>query len=234
MQSGSAIFYLLKKTLRGTVSLDVFDVEFPNSSDVEKIESFSIDEQKSLEHSAKASDDINYIGITLCLYIGIRIGELCGLLWKDVDFENQSIHVRRTIQRIKSTKSDSKTEITSLEYLGDTPERIIPLPQFILSLLEEHQSNSANDYIISRSGKPIEPRNMQYRFKQLLKNANVSSKGFHATRHTFAIRALENGFDIKTLSEILGHSSPVVTLKSYSHVLSENKRQSMESLIALL
>ena len=228
-----SIFYLLKNALKGKVSLDVFDVELPNSSDTEKIESFSINEQKSLEHSAKGSDDINYIGITLCLYTGIRIGELCGLLWKDVDFENHSIHVRRTIQRIKSTNSDSKTELTSLEYQGDAPERVIPLPNFIMTLLKEYQSNSENDYIISRGGKPIEPRNMQYRFKRLLKDANVSPKGFHATRHTFAIRALENGFDIKTLSEILGHVSPIVTLKSYSHILSEDKRRSMESLVAL-
>jgi len=228
-----SIFYLIKNALKGQVSLDVFVVEFPNDSNADEIESFSINEQKSLELSAKASDNINYVGITLCLYTGIRIGELCGLLWKDVDFENQSIHIRRTIQRIKSAKSDSKTEITSLEYHGDTPERIIPLPQFILSLLEEHQSNSVNDYIISGSDKPIEPRNMQYRFKRLLKNANVSPRGFNATRHTFAIRALENGFDIKTLSEILGHASPLVTLARYSHVLSESKRSSMESLVPL-
>jgi len=155
------------------------------------------------------------------------------LLWKDVDFENQSIHVRRTIQRIKSTTGDSKTELTSLEYHGNTPERVIPLPQFIMTLLKDYKSISENDYIISRGDKPIEPRNMQYHFKRLLENANVSQRGFRATRHTFAIRALESGFDIKTLSEILGHASPVVTLKSYSHMLSESKQRSMESLVAL-
>ncbi|MCL1883797.1 MAG: site-specific integrase [Defluviitaleaceae bacterium] len=215
-----SIFIFLKSGLHGAFHQeDIFAVKLPRRVPRE-VEVLSVSEQKRMESVAKASDNINRVGIILCLYTGIRVGELCGLMWGDIDFERRLLYVRRTMQRIKCFDGATKTEIASLTPKSDTSRRSIPLPEFLIALLKAHKESSDSTYVISRNGKPIEPRNMQYRLRRLLITANVRQVNFHAaTRHTFATRALESGFDIKTLSEILGHSSAVITLKKYAHTL---------------
>jgi integrase len=210
----------------------MFAVKFPRQV-TNEVEVLSFDEQKRLETVANKSNITDRLGIILCLYTGIRIGELCGLMWRDIDFDSCLLYVRRTIQRIKSVDGASKTEVACLSPKSNTSRRSIPLAGFLVSLLKEHQHFAVGSYVISRGNKPIEPRNMQYRFKRLLSIADIRPVNFHSTRHTFATRALESGFDIKTLSEILGHSSAVVTLRKYAHVLDEHKRRKMESLSVL-
>jgi len=228
-----AVYCLLKKSLKNIVHCeDAFTVKFPRII-TREIEVLSIDEQKRLENAARASDSINQIGITLCLYTGVRVGELCGIQWLDVDFERRVLHVRRTIQRINCVDGrDRRTIVTSSAPKSGASQRSIPLPGFLVSLLNEHRKTSTSKHMISHAdGKPLEPRNMQHRFKRLLNLADVRDVNFHVTRHTFATRALESGFDIKSLSEILGHASVLVTLKKYAHTLDEHKRRNMESLI---
>ncbi|MCL1878121.1 MAG: site-specific integrase [Defluviitaleaceae bacterium] len=229
-----SVFNFLKNGLRSAFHQDeIFSVKLPKSIPAE-VAVLSVDEQKRLESVAKSSDSINRVGIILCLYTGIRIGELCGLFWTDIDFDRRMLYVRRTLQRIKNADGTTKTEIACLTPKSNSSHRSIPLPEFLISLLKEHRETSTCTYVISRNENPIEPRNMQYRLKKLLIVAEIKSVNFHAaTRHTFATRALENGFDIKTLSEILGHSSAVITLKKYAHSMDEHKRKSMESLAAL-
>jgi integrase len=227
-----SVFCFLKNGLHGVHPYDVFSVKIPKRVSNE-VEVLSVDEQKRLEEAAKASDDINRIGVILCLYTGLRVGELCGLMWSDIDFERRLLHVRRTSQRVKNTEGTAKTKVTFLKPKSGTSQRSIPLPGFLIALLDEHLKDSSGEYVISRDGASIEPRNIQYRFKKLLASAKVKDVNFHTTRHTFATRALESGFDVKTLSEILGHASAAVTLKKYAHTMDEHKRRSMESLAAL-
>jgi integrase len=235
-----SVFCFLKNGLTAAFSQDIFNVKMPKRV-IKEAEVLSVDEQKRLESAVKASDDINCISVTLCLYTGLRIGELCGLTWGDIDFERRLLHVRRTIQRIKNFDYDDtlvgsfKTKVTCLIPKSGTSQRSIPLPGFLITLLNEHRGKAyvENGYVISRNGNSIEPRNLQHRFQKLLVDANVKQVNFHTTRHTFATRALENGFDVKTLSEILGHSSATVTLNKYAHTLDEHKRRSMESLAAV-
>jgi integrase len=212
---------------------NLFDVSLPKFKP-EPVAVLSTSEQQRLELAARNSDAIDCIGVTLCLYTGIRIGELCGLMWSDIDFDRDRLHIRRTIQRIKNFgDGDNKTTLTELSPKSDSSAREIPLPGFLVELLREHQTVKGSGYVISRDGKPIEPRNMQDRFKKLLLTADIKQVNFHTTRHTFATRALENGFDVKTLSEILGHSSATVTLNRYAHCVDEHKRKCMESLTAV-
>jgi len=227
-----SIFTFLKKGLEGTAEASAFQVCLPKQYSP-KIEALSINEQKRLEAAVESSDDTNRVGIILCLYTGIRVGELCGLMWQDIDFDTKKLYIRRTIQRIKCMDNDAKTRITLLSPKSISSQRTIPLPGFLLATLKEHRKKSRSEYILSKDGYAIEPRVMQYRFQQLLKLAMVKPRSFHITRHSFAVRALESGFDIKTLSEILGHSTPIVTLKKYTHVMDEHKRESMESLVAV-
>jgi len=100
--------------------------------------------------------------------------------------------------------------------------REIPIPDCVIKLLDTY-ANSDDTYILSGSGKPIEPRTMQYRFANILKNANLPSVHYHSLRHLFATNCIEVGFDVKTLSEILGHSSVEITLNRYVHSSIERK-----------
>jgi integrase len=146
------------------------------------------------------------------------------------------LHVHRTVQRIKNTEGDGdkKTKVVCLTPKSRASERKIPLPDFIAEFLKEHKEAASSEYVVSLNGCRLEPRAVQRRFKRLLVCAEIKDVNFHAgTRHTFATRALEKGFDIKTLSEILGHSSVTFTLIKYAHVLDEHKRRNMELLASL-
>jgi len=222
-----SVFSFLKAGIKSSGG-DVFSVKLPKKPK-SSVEYFSLDEQKRLETAAKASCDLDYLAVTLCLYTGVRIGELCGLLWSDIDFECRVLRVRRTMQRIRSD-GEAKTELALLTPKTETSTRDIPLPDFLLDLLKEQHGASACSYVLSANGKAVEPRTVQRRFKRLLATAEVKDVCWHTTRHTFATRALENGFDIKSLSEILGHGSAMVTLNKYAHALDEHKRGCMNGL----
>jgi integrase len=104
------------------------------------------------------------------------------------------------------------------------------MPDFIAEALQRY---SPQGFIVSDNEMPLEPRTLQYRFKKLLSRSGLRNINFHSTRHTFAARALENGFDVKTLSEIMGHSSASITLSKYAHISDECKRRHMESLVGV-
>ena len=156
------------------------------------------------------------LGIMLAMTTGIRIGELCALQWKDIDFEKRTLTVRKTIQRIQTHSKMRKTKLIMTEPKSETSKRCIPLPESVLSLLCRFKGND-DFYICSGKEKPVEPRTMQYRFAKILKNVNLPSVHFHALRHMFASECVKLGFDIKALSELLGHSSVRITLERYVH-----------------
>lgn len=223
-------FSFLRAGLK-TVGYTAVAVKLPKKSKT-IVEYLSIDEQKRLESAAKTSGSLDFLTVTLCLYTGLRVGEASGLFWSDIDYERRLLKVRRTMQRIESDGT-TKTEIALLPPKTPSSARDIPLPNFLLALLREHQAKSNSDYVLSARGKFVEPRTLQRRFKKLLIAANVKEVNFHATRHTFATRALENGFDVKSLSEIMGHRSAMVTLTKYAHALDKQKRSCMEGLSAV-
>jgi integrase len=234
-----AVFQFMKSGIVETVDNKLIHETFKNirfpSRPAREIKVFSTDEQGRLEAAAKSAGGNNYIGVILSLYTGIRLGELCGLMWQDIDFECRVLHVNRTMQRISDdTDSDTKTKLIFLSPKSRTSARSIPLPVFLVSLLARHRQENGGLYVLSHDGKPIEPRAFQYRFKTLLKSAKLKPVNAHICRHTFSVRALENGFDVKTLSEILGHASAAVTLNVYAHSLDEHKRMRMESLSLLV
>ena len=169
--------------------------------------------------------------VILSLYTGLRVGEVCGLMWGDIDFEKNILTVRRTVQRIRYGIHGTKLVI-------DTPKsrssyRTIPIPTFIMKLLRDSRSN--NDfYVLSNSTVIIEPRTLQRRFKAILKKANLPSVGYHCLRHMFATNSLQAGFDVKTLSEVLGHASVETTLNRYVHTSMERKKACMSLLESIM
>ena len=190
----------------------------------------TLQEQKMLEQAA--SGDRDGFAILLAIYTGLRVGEICALTWDDVDLTNGVIYVSRTIRRIQchAPEAEKKTALVTGSVKSLRSARAIPLPANVLQLFKEHKNTSLDEYVFIYNGHPLEPRILQYRFKALLKKAGLSNINFHALRHTFATRCMELSFDIKTLSEILGHASAKMTLDRYGHSQIEHKRTAMKML----
>lgn len=196
-----------------------------------KVECFSSVEQKRIE-SYVLKGNPKLFGIVLCLYTGVRIGELLALEWTDIDLSKSELYINKTCH-------DGKDKNGVFTRIVDTPKtassiRTIPLPRQIIPLLREIKKNSHSIYVISNGEKPIAIRSYQRSFELILKKLNIPHRGFHSLRHTFATRALECGMDVKTLSEILGHKNPTVTLNRYAHSLMEHKKEMMNKLGKLL
>jgi len=137
-----SVFNILKASV-----LKTFNVKFPRRTK-KSVEFLTVDEQKRIEQAAKNRNSTDYIAIMLCLYTGVRIGEVCGLRWTDISFERKSLQINRTIQRIRSN-GNNKTEIAFLAPKSDTSERVIPLPDFLLDILREHKALSKTECVIS-------------------------------------------------------------------------------------
>lgn len=193
----------------------------------------SRDEQRRLMRVLSTNIDRYKLGVILSLYTGLRIGELCALKWKNIDLENAVLTVNETLQRIRSdTKESAKTKIVITPPKSEKSVREIPLPLFIVSIAKSFYT-SPDDFVLSgQPDKFVEPRVMQYRFKKYVKEAEIGDANFHALRHTFATRCVECGFEIKSLSEILGHAGVAITLNRYVHSSMDLKRQNMNKLEA--
>ena len=164
------------------------------------------------------------IALLLCLYTGLRLGELCALKWADLDFKNMSITVNGTVQRIAVQDHLTKTILLEAAPKSESSRRTIPLTAEISELLARLKKDSP--YVFGGI-KPLEPRTMQYRYKKLLRETGVDERNFHILRHTFATNCIENGMDVKTLSEILGHSDVKITLNRYVHPTMDSKRKQL-------
>jgi len=186
-------------------------------------------EQADLQQYIAENQNQTTLGIALSMSTGIRIGELCALQWKDIDLEKRILTVSKTMQRIQIQNAVTKTKLIITEPKSESSKRSIPIPECIMDFLKKLKGNS-EEYVLSNSNNPIEPRTMQYRFQKILKNVNLPSVHFHALRHIFATTCVKLGFDIKTLSELLGHSSVEITLNRYVHSDFEQKRAYMKRL----
>ena len=191
------------------------------------VECFSLKEQKQIEQAVLNSKKDKLFGILLCLYSGLRIGELIALQWSDIDFVKGVLTVSKSCH-------DGKGGLVIDEPKTANSRRLIPLPKQLLPILKDVKKRSDSPFVVSANGKPVSVRSYQRSFELLLKRLNIPHKGFHSLRHTFATRALECGMDVKTLSEILGHKNPTVTLNRYAHSLMEHKADMMNRLGKLL
>ena len=194
------------------------------------IDVFSKEEQRLIEHTLNIQETPNDIGILICLYTGLRIGEVCGLKWDDINFQSNKLYVNRTIQRMSV---DGKSQLVELPPKSESSCRDVHVPIFLMEYLKDAKSIAANAYVLSLNSHVMDPRSYQNQYKRILEKCGVKYRHFHSLRHTFSVRALELGFDIKTLSEILGHSDATITMQRYAHSLDEHKRISMEKLAIL-
>lgn len=182
-------------------------------------------EQRLLETYLLNGVDVYKLGILVCLYTGLRIGEICALPTASINLEKKSISVTQTVQRIKIDNSTKKTELRVSEPKTFSSKREIPICDYLLNLLRQHMPDSK--YFLGN--KPYEPRTYQYKLKKYFEHISIDNKHFHTLRHTFATNCIENGMDAKCLSEILGHSDVKTTLNRYVHPSFENKIKQINS-----
>ena len=189
----------------------------------------SVSEQQVLLHFLFSQDNIFSFGILFALYTGLRIGELCALKWEDIS-ENK-IHVNKTMQRLKG--DSEKTEIMILPPKTSSSDRVIPITAALLPIIEKYRKK--NGYVlIQANGKFTEPRLLQNKFAKYISACGIQNAHFHTLRHTFATRCIESGMDVKSLSEILGHSDVKTTLNKYVHSSFELKQNSIDKLSLMI
>lgn len=194
----------------------------------------SIDEQQRLSRYLRENLSACFLGILLCLYTGLRIGEICALRWKNICIREQYLYVRHTMQRIQVEGGEKKTEVVIQSPKSDCSIRKIPIPDEMLQLLIPFRAQDEAFLLTGLVYRFMEPRNLENRFKEVARECGISDVNFHALRHTFATRCVELGFDIKSLSEILGHASVNITLNRYVHPSMELKQKNMNKLSDLL
>lgn len=196
------------------------------------VQTLTLNEQRILEQYPRTDTDLKKIGVLVCLYMGLRIGEICALKWENINFSEGLLFVETTLQRVQNFDSgDSRTMVLESVPKSQCSIRTIPIPDKIIALIEPLKPTNESAYFLTGvEGKYIEPRMYEYIFRKYVTASGISNINFHALRHTFATRCIELNFDIKSLSEILGHSNTKITLDRYVHPSIELKRSQMNRL----
>lgn len=224
---------IIKRCLRKAVALDIVDKEYASTIVLPKgteksVSAFEKSDQKVLESYCLNHTKKNYLGIIICLYTGIRIGELLALRWDDIDFKNRMMHITKTACIIRRMQ---KKIVIIDKPKTKTSFRVIPIPRQLLAVLRKMKGKNGAEYVVeTRNHKMVEERSYQRTFKCILRRIGVPYHNFHSLRHTFATRALEMGMDVKTVSEILGHKNTSMTLSRYTHSMLPHKTDMMNKL----
>lgn len=209
-------------------------IEYPKDTNAHRVVSLSKEDEQNLIQCIYLDLNRKSAGILICLMTGLRIGELCGLKMSDISLAEKTISVNRTVQRIYD-----KRKQTSHIHVGlpktTSSIRTIPYPSLLGKILEKYYSDNPDAYFLTGKTKPTEPRTYRQYFERLLKRNNLPKIKFHELRHTFAVRAIEiPDFDIKSLSEILGHKNVSFTLNVYGSANLQQKVKCMNLLNDLL
>jgi len=221
---GTVIKLSFKSAIKNNL-IDYFSLDFyyPKRFDTNKIYIFSKLEQKKIIDYVINNINIKNLCILLALYSGIRIGELCALKWKDINFKKNILNVNKTIQRVYlKEKGISKIVITNPK--TKNANREIPLNNDFAMLLKKFRINNET-YILSGTMKWVEPRTFRRYYNMVMENIGIGNRTFHSLRHTFASNCIRLGVDYKTVSELLGHSSVNITLNVYVHSQMSQKKK---------
>lgn len=211
----------------------------------EEVKYLSTEEQTAL--LAILPNSTNGRALRFILGTGLRAAEIVGLRWSDV--KEGYIEVAQTIQRSRDFTEEvpKGTKIYTTKPKSRSSVRSIPLNEKLRDLLSSQRSEqnarrlklggvwTSNDLVFAAStGKPMDARNLGRTLHAQLNKIEAEKRGLHALRHTFGTRAIENGVDPRTLSEIMGHKDVATTLRLYVHSSMDTKKKAMESLADLL
>ena len=235
------ILIVLKMILRfavkqGFMQHREIDVKFPTERERQELEVLNRSSQRRIMEYVQTHFTFMNLGIYICLCAGLRIGEVCALVWDDIDVENGVINVSKTIQRIYVIKGGKKYT----EVIIDTPKsrnsiREIPIARDLLKMIKPFKKIvNGSFYVLTNSGQPTEPRTYRNYYKRLMEQLNIPKLKFHGLRHSFATRCIESRCDYKTVSVLLGHSNISTTLNLYVHPNMEQKKRCVEQMFKAL
>ena len=192
----------------------------------------SVQEQASLQTFVLQNPTARKVGLLLQMQMGLRIGEVCGLQWGDFDFKAGTLTIRRTVSRIYCHVGKTKLVVQTPKTKSSGRE--IPIPRELVAILRTLRGRACSNtwFLSGNTEKPVEPRCYRKSIRGYLRRASVRRVHPHALRHTFATTCLQTGCDIKTLSEILGHTDANITLKRYVHSDMKRKRSEMERIFS--
>lgn len=175
-------------------------------------------------------------GVLLALFTGVRIGELCALQWGKISLKEQTIRIDATLQRLRDTSAvgSARTRIVISTPKSDTSVRTIPVTDYKAELCGNMDPHSSAAYVLTGTDSFMEPRALQYRMEKYTRECGLEGVHFHTLRHTFATRAVEVGFEINSLSEVLGHAATTIALDRYVHSSLILKRDNMNKLNAIV
>lgn len=200
-----------------------------------KMRVFTLKEQQKICDHVCLNPCLPNLGILICLFTGIRIGEVCALKWEDISLSEKTLYIHQTMQRLQTgAGSGAKTKVMVTTPKSACSIRTIPLPDGLVRVIQAADVRDSGYFLTGSDTKWVEPRTMQNYFKRLLKNCSIENTNYHTLRHTFATRCVELGFDVKSLSEILGHASVQITMNRYVHPSMQMKRNNMQRLSDLI
>lgn len=233
------IIAVIKQAFNYAVEFEIIDSNpalkihnFPLNKE-EKVKSFTKEEQIKIEKYIDKLNNNEYFCYILVLYTGLRLGELLALTWKDINLNSGILDINKNIYHKKI--NDGHWEYCVGSPKTKNSRRTIPIPTFLKDRLRCLKRKKISKYVVSKNdGSSLGEKLIIYRYKMLLRRCHVRYLNFHCLRHTFATRALEANMDIKTLSEILGHSNAATTLNIYAHSLIQHKKQQMRKLKRLI
>ena len=174
--------------------------------------------------------NLQNMGILLALYTGCRLGEICALRWRDVDWSQQELHLRQTVKRLPRSQRQPGQSVTELVFSptkGRDGSRRIAAPAVVFALLEmqcrRHETRfgapvQPGGFVVYNTQDQLtDPDNLSHYFGEVLTALQLPHARFHDLRHTFATRAIEHGMDILTLSGMLGHADVGTTQLEAMH-----------------
>ena len=175
--------------------------------------------------------------LILGMYTGLRGGELCGLKWKNIDWDKKRIFVGSNVVTMYQYNEDATDEGQHGKYIvleqdsAKSKDRYVDLNKTAISVLTElkaKQYKGEDSFVISPENQPVAIHNLLSNYLAVCKKAGIENpQGLHTLRHTFASMLFRKGVDAKTVSQLLGHASVAFTLNTYVHLIEDQKSRAV-------
>ena len=213
-----------------------WDVKYPTTVINKEMEVLTVTHHKKILEFIKQNFTFRNLGIYISLTTGLRIGEVCGLKWSDINTDSGIITVNRTIERIYVVEGERRhTELVINSPKTKNSCREIPMNKELLAMVKPLKKVvNVNFYVLTNEEKPTEPRTYRNYYHRLMKHLDIPRLKYHGLRHSFATRCIESNCDYKTVSVLLGHANITTTLNLYVHPNMEQKKRCITQMLKYL